>query len=208
MARDYKKNNRHHSGKTNSGLRPVFLVLLSLFIGYFSASLYSPKQFGQWVSKKIELMNQKEKPANSTYKQKKVELPKPKFEFYTLLTDSKTNNKLSPHQEKSLSPKALKPQQGEHVPVEKAKPSAAIKKSESNFIIQVASFKSKADADRLKATLTIKGYDTSIQTIKQKNTYWYRVLIGPYTDRVKAERAQVAVARSEHVMGMIRKQDV
>lgn len=61
----------------------------------------------------------------------------------------------------------------------------------NQYLLQVASFHSQEDADRLRARLTLQGLDTQIQrvVIDGKNTY-YRVRTGPYARLSDMERAR------------------
>jgi cell division protein FtsN len=76
------------------------------------------------------------------------------------------------------------------------------------FLIQIAAFNRRQDAEHLKASLALRGFDVTISSFLKNNVNWYRVVVGPFPSRVEAERAQVAVARSERMKGMIRKIDV
>jgi cell division protein FtsN len=56
------------------------------------------------------------------------------------------------------------------------------------FTIQVASFSTKADADRLVARLAAKRFITNIQEFKDKGATWYRVRVGVYKTEPSAIR--------------------
>lgn len=73
-----------------------------------------------------------------------------------------------------------------------APPAAA---SEGSFVIQVASYRSQAEADRQKAALALLGVEARIEsvTIDGKDTY-YRVRIGPDSNW---PRVQTTMARLE-----------
>ena len=59
----------------------------------------------------------------------------------------------------------------------------------------------------MKATLVIKGFAVNIAVVSQQKTNWYRVSLGPFHSKDDALRAQTNVARSEHIIGMVRKMD-
>lgn len=64
-----------------------------------------------------------------------------------------------------------------------------------SYILQVGSFQSFAEADKLKANLALLGVESDIQQVKVNNgTTWNRVRIGPIQDLAKlnALRAQLA----------------
>jgi len=177
----------------NASNRLLPLVIAFVF-GYLLASLFNFHQLTRLAS---DLLAKNDSEKRSAALKNGAELPKPKFEFYSLLT-------------------------GEHVPaatkhvaqVVVAKPIASkarevthVKASQVNtlYLLQVASFKTQVDADRLKASLVLNGYDAVITIVSAQQATWYRVNIGPFKSMSQAESVQIAVARSEHVMGMIRK---
>lgn len=58
------------------------------------------------------------------------------------------------------------------------------------YVLQIASLKKQQDADRLKARLTLEGYDVFINKQKIKNTVYYRVQVGPYQTAANAKCQQ------------------
>jgi len=96
-------------------------------------------------------------------------LPKPRFDFYKLLKESEV-----------VVPQA---------PVTSTQPS---KPSESlEYILQVASFKNPADADRLRAELILLNLDANTEKVTVRNgETWYRVLVGPFVNRSKMAKAR------------------
>ncbi|GJM08952.1 MAG: hypothetical protein DHS20C11_12280 [Lysobacteraceae bacterium] len=48
------------------------------------------------------------------------------------------------------------------------------------YLLQVGSFQSSADADELKARLTLLGLVPEIQTVTVNDTMWHRVRLGPF----------------------------
>ncbi len=55
-----------------------------------------------------------------------------------------------------------------------------------HFVLQVASVKDYADADRYKAQLSMLGFDVNIQKYLFNGQTWYRVNIGPFASRQTA----------------------
>ncbi len=70
--------------------------------------------------------------------------------------------------------------------------------SEGRFVVQVASFKAQADAQRLEVRLQAAGYPafTETATLGEKGT-WYRVRIGPYADSASAQQVVEGVKARE-----------
>ncbi|WP_419420278.1 SPOR domain-containing protein [Legionella sp. D16C41] len=85
---------------------------------------------------------------------------------------------------------------------------SATTRAKEAFLIQIAAFNKRQDAENLKAALVLRGFDVAISPIYKNNINWFRVIVGPFPTRAEAEKAQVAMTRSEHMKGMIRKIDV
>ncbi|MCP5324786.1 MAG: SPOR domain-containing protein [Oceanospirillaceae bacterium] len=68
--------------------------------------------------------------------------------------------------------------------------SAAVQK----FRLQAGSFRNVADADRLKANLTLNGLNVQVESAEIRGEPWFRVFVGPFTDRSKMNAAQDALA--------------
>ena len=174
MPADYKS--RMHRKKKKP--LPGFVWLLGgLSIGLFVAFLiYLDKQpasevsFGDAV--KTELAKIKHKPADSSAKKKPDETaqPKqePKFNFYTILPELEV---LIPEEERR--PPEQKPGTKTTTAVETGK----------QYILQVGSFRSKPDAEKLKATVALLGLEASINQVSINNERWHRVRIGPVDNR-------------------------
>ncbi len=55
------------------------------------------------------------------------------------------------------------------------------------YVLQVASFKSSQDAEKLKAEIAFNGQIAHIQTIEVNQTQWHRVRIGPFDSSRQAD---------------------
>lgn len=220
MAKDYGRKN---TARQRGGVSKQLLVVLVCFLaGYLTASVFDFTSLSGWINTKI--LAQHPLPAGKQIA--KINAPKPKFEFYTLLaseqatsqsnetTDSDEANTVAantaPAQPKPLSPaKNVATIPTNTIPVEAAKPVPleAIKPAKNNYFVQIAAFRSRQEAERMKAALALKGFVTNVSIVSQNRVNWYRVNLGPFPSRILAEKAQIAVARSEHIVGMIRKMD-
>lgn len=214
MAKDYGRSRPQRRG--NSGSKQFLMVLLAFLIGYLTASVFDFVSLSHWVNTKL-MAQQNNAPTASEMVAKKTELPKPKFEFYTLLANGRT---LTPANQKTAEKPAstaavveAKPtaiastaslQTAENKPTVPNQAPLANNTKES-YIIQVGSFKTPPEAERMKATLILKGFSVNIVPVAQANQTWYRVIIGPYHSQSDAQKVQIAFAQSEHVRGMIRK---
>ena len=65
------------------------------------------------------------------------------------------------------------------------------------YLLQVGSFRSGDDAERLRASLLREGMDAYQKKAEINGNTWFRVYVGPFTDRSKLNKAQdMLVARS------------
>ena len=129
------------------------------------------------------------------------EPPRTRFEFYTLLTEKE---RVIPDLNVTESPAPVPAQpktektQTSAAPKEVTAPPAAAA-LRGKYLLQVASFRSHDDADRLKAKLAFLGLEGSIQTIliDDKET-WHRVRVGPYTARAQLEEARATLKANKY----------
>ena len=79
----------------------------------------------------------------------------------------------------------------------RGKPEQGVRQVErpGTYYLQVGSFKNSEQADRLKAELAIKGFETVIQKVtidnNQATETWHRVRVGPYSELEGLNRARV-----------------
>lgn len=111
-----------------------------------------------------------------------VEEAKPRFEFYKVLTDK-------PDAATDTSAKAAdKPKAADSKPTESKsaeKPVAVTK------YLQAGSFASAADAENLKASLAMKGLDSSVQTVNIPGKgEMHRVRVGPFANEQDLNNAR------------------
>ncbi len=231
MSREYKK--RSSARQSSSFSKQLLLVLVCFLVGYLSASVFDFATVSSWVNAQLIAQHVTTK-AEKTVSQQRP-LPKPKFEFYTLLASehpdaSADTAKAAPVKAiQAVTPSPTTPttvptttvalatakNPTMPAPVVNAVPVKPLPAYDVNhvvnnkdaYLVQVAAFKSQQEADRMKAALVLKGFVVNISMVSQQKTNWYRVSIGPFESRLQAQKAQGAVARSEHIVGMIRKMD-
>ena len=61
------------------------------------------------------------------------------------------------------------------------------------FRVQVGSFRVRKEADQLRASLALGGFESSIQTASTASGTWHRVMLGPFRGRAAAEAAKARV---------------
>lgn len=101
-----------------------------------------------------------------------AEPSKPRFEFYEMLANSEV---LVPVLE-ALEGKGLegKGRQGD----------------DSILLLQAGSFKAPQDADRLRASLLLLGFEVETRSVTLDGNLWHRVVVGPFASSKDLRRAQ------------------
>jgi cell division protein FtsN len=99
------------------------------------------------------------------------------YRFYTLLPEMETD-----------VPPASGPDQEKAPSVPADRPTLPRRSEAGDFLIQVASFKARSEAEALKARLALRGLQARIREkdLETEGT-WYRVQLGPYAERPEAE---------------------
>ncbi len=112
-------------------------------------------------------------------------LAKPRFDFYTLLKETEVFVPEVEEQALTASPDKPEPEPEQAAPDEaleagKPAPPAAAPQS-FEFVLQVGSFRSRPDADNLRARLLLLGLKAGIESAGSRpGEVWHRVMIGPF----------------------------
>lgn len=128
----------------------------------------------------------------------RIEPPKTNFDFYRLLPRTEVRIDDSdlavgipaPTERSAALPSD--PAGREPASIPEVRPSGA-----REYRVQVGSFRNKREADRLRASLALGGFESRIQTADTDDGTWHRVTLGPFRGREAAEaaRARVLTAR-------------
>ncbi|SDS27207.1 SPOR domain-containing protein [Pseudomonas fuscovaginae UPB0736] len=142
---------------------------------------------------------------------------KPKYDFYTLLPESEVIVPPEAVPEKTLpTPQTVPTPQTPVTPAEAAKidtaraqaalsgitppPPPPVAKAEpaavTKFFLQAGSFRKEADADKVRAQIILLGQAVSVESGTVKDETWYRVLVGPFSNREQLTTAQKQLAGS------------
>lgn len=73
-----------------------------------------------------------------------------------------------------------------------------------SFIVQTGSFKKKEQAEQFKASLALLGFEPHIQTVTiHSGETWYRVYVGPFTNKIDATIVQNELEKEQSVNTLI-----
>jgi cell division protein FtsN len=236
MTREYENRRSSRRSKMPNQL---LVISVTFVLGYLTASFFDFETLCHWINNQVLAHQEIKKVPAKADNQHATNPPKPKFEFYTLLTNEKVPNpqantnsaastaasathtstnlvsaeSVSKNQVKSTvvvaSSVPLSAQSNRtaaHIEVNKANTAQAAHASteRGNFLVQVASFKARQDAEHMKGSLILKGFSVYIIPVSHATKgNWYRVVVGPYTNRFLAQQAQKVLANNERLHGMI-----
>lgn len=159
-----KKSKRRRNSGASWGMLVIGLisgsVLAALLLGAQEGNKYGfgsglKTLFKQWA--KAPVKTEQKQNAES------VQTPKPKLDFYTVL----------PKIERIIPDEPTLPE----------KPVQAKQEKKVWYVLQAASYASFNEADRLKAQLTISGFDATVQKVTIDKGVYFRVRVGPYSSQ-------------------------
>lgn len=146
------------------------LVMVSLFLGMlWLLSTVDPSTAPSqaWHSTKSEVKAAIKNNKSAPPK----EVAKPDYDFYKLLEEQKV-----------VVPK---------VDAYKSTPKEQV---DYLYRLQVASFRSKEDAENLRASLILEGMQAYIESIEVKGSTWHRIFVGPFDNRSNMNKVQDKLA--------------
>ena len=76
---------------------------------------------------------------------------------------------------------------------------AAAERDLREYLLQAASFRSREDADTVRARLMLEGMDVAVESVPQRSGgVWHRVLVGPFATRPGMERARTRLRELDY----------
>jgi cell division protein FtsN len=174
MARTKRKTRKSNTARKSSSHNGKLWFVFILFVILIAAVLYYLADYTDFDAIKRDLAETIESPRQAADDE---ETAKPRFEFYQLLPDMTVPSGQKPASEQATPP----PSRTQTV----------------EYLLQVASFRNAAEADSLKAELTLLGFDVTVSTVQQQNTTWHRVRLGPFTSRPQAEDVRKALRKHD-----------
>lgn len=154
------------------------MLLVGLLSGIVLAILIMGTQdgnhsgFGSGLKTLFNKVTLSAPPASRTGGTDREEPPRPKLDFYTVL----------PKIERIIPDEPAPSRTKESEPTPEPR--------KSWYVLQVASYQNFGDADRLKAQLTISGFDAVIQRVTVEDKEYYRVRLGPYESQRKLKNVR------------------
>jgi len=169
MPADYKS--RSH-GREKKSLPGFVWLLAGLSIGLFVALLVyldaQPKTSSSFSHAVQQELNKiKARPEPKKNKEKTAAKQEPKFNFYTIL----------PELEVLIPDAETRPPESKY-----ERSTAAGAAAGKQYILQAGSFRNQDDADKLKATLALLGFEANVQNVTINQEAWHRVRLGPYAN--------------------------
>ena len=73
----------------------------------------------------------------------------------------------------------------------------------ASYRVQVGSFRDRREADRLRASLALNGFESRIVIRRTSDSTWHRVVLGPFRLRKAAEEAKARVLASRGIDAQI-----
>ncbi len=176
MARQQRRAPRNHKQST-----PGWAWLLAgLVVGLFVAFLVYLQGQRETQPELPPIPKQSESKPQPPQQQSAVQdkPAKPRFDFYTILPEMEI-----PVPEPDPEPRVPPPPRPESA--KPLSPPPVKQAGVTAYVLQLGSFRNRADADRLKAKITMQGFEPHIQTVNINGSDWYRVRIGPYSNSVR-----------------------
>ena len=134
---------------------------------------------------------------------------KPKYDFYTLLPESEVIVPPEAVPEKTPPVPAQPVTPAEAAKIDTARAQAALNgqtpppppavvtpAATTQFFLQAGSFRKQADADKVRAQIILLGQSVKVESGTVKDETWYRVLVGPFSNREQLNGAQKMLAGS------------
>ena len=195
MARDYK-------GRANRGRKskkPVS-VWVWLIIGFvlgavstgFVCLKYAPRGVqDNWIGDRPPVVKER---TSAKVSAQPAKVARPKFDFYNLLPDQEVlipDEEVERQVKKAPAPPPVRPQEKKAEPAP-VKPKATGKR----YMVQVSSFRSRKEAESLKAKLALLGLRAHVNSARIKGSTWYRVQLGPYANAASMQDVRRQLASS------------
>ncbi len=196
MARDYKGRANRGRNKKKPVSAWVWLlmgfILGGVAVGFVCLKYASHGVQDTWIGDRPPAARKSAQPKVSP---DPARVSKPKFDFYNLLPDQEV---LIPDEEVERQVKKSPPRPPVKTPEKKLKPAAPSQSRTAGkrYMVQVSSFRSRKEAESLKAKLALLGLRAQVSSASIKGGTWYRVQLGPYADATAMQDVRRQLASS------------
>ena len=213
MSRDYRRRAEPRSRRSTPGW---MLFAVGFIAGAFSVGLawlkLGPSEL-KALTASIQTAAQPPAAAKAEEPPRHAGVPKPQFQFYSLLPErevmvsedevdrrSKASSSVpSPRPAPAAPPGAPAPVAATETP-----PAAPAPAADEVLMLQVAAFKAKSDAEALKAQLALKGMQAGIESANIKGESYHRVRLGPYRSIEQLQSARSRLKSSGYDSVVVR----
>lgn len=202
MPRDYKPRTTRKKKNSLPGyvwlLSGLAIGLFIAFIVYLDKQPESKKDFGSAVQEELKKIKQQAKKKNTT---KTTATKKDqKFNFYTILPELEV---LIPESETRPPERPAETKNKTITTNNTSKPNKSKPNKSKQYVLQVGSFQSLNDAEKLKANLAFLGLAANIQHVSINKQAWHRVRTGPYKNKQQLYKNQKILKQNGiHAMSM------
>jgi cell division protein FtsN len=177
MTRDYRRGGIARAAPPRKqGKSCVWSFILGAMVGAFAVGVY-------WVQ-----TAEPQPPAGLASEQAERSTQPPtqpiNWQFEDLLSDTEVDVRAGP----APPPPAPRPQPPESALAEPQAAAPAVTPGSRAVVVQVASFKREADAERLRAELGLLGITSRVEVTTSKGVTYHRVRTGPYADQAALKR--------------------
>jgi len=186
MPTDYKSRGSGHDKKSLSGfawfLSGLSIGLFVALLAYLDGQPSSSTGFGDAIQMELEKIKNKAEASEKTSANKPADSKEPKFNFYTILPELEV----------------LIPDSETRPPANKS----SIKlQDDKQYVLQAGSFRNLNDANKLKASLALLGFEASTQHVSVNGEEWHRVRIGPYKNTTELYK-NISLLRQHNISAM------
>lgn len=193
---------RAQTAAAKKPVHPLVWVIAGLIVGVFVMSLLKLDPGNDAIKREKSVAGSKQ-PIVSQKQEASVAANKPKFEFYTLLSESEVIAPPEALPEKTPPPtkteidaaKKTDAARAQAILDGKTPPAPVVKKEQkTQFYLQAGSFPDRSKAESVRARLLLSGQNVHIEVSQVADKTWHRVLVGPFVSREQLGVAQKKLA--------------
>jgi len=197
MSRDYKSRGAAASKGGGSLFLGIFIGYALGLISAIGVWLYINQAPSPFLTEDKAAIRPKEEPlAKSTQTEKSTvnnttEESRPRFDFYKILSGTDESNSGNTPEPKEIA--KISPQNNN------------VQRENNSYFLQIGSFKSSHEAEKVKAELAFLGIIATIQPTESSDKgTWYRVRTGPFSDIHEIDQVRASLQENQIESNIIR----